>query len=469
MIASSMLAVAGIYFVVWLQRRESHDYLMFVLLAISTAGIAGTELWMMHATSISEFGTALRWFHVPVATAIFACIALIYYRLRPKRLWLAWTAVALRVATLIINFIQDPNINYSEITLLERTLIAGDTISMVEGISNPAMLVANISLLFLSIFVVDAAVTAWRRDRDRFTLALGATLVVLVIGGSIQAILIFWEFIQLPVFITPFFLGLTIVMGIEVSLSVLSSIKLEQQSARQKTQLAQLSKAATLSELSASLAHEINQPLGVILSNAEAAEKLLQRDSPDIAEIRDIVADIIAADKRAADVITRLRALLHQEEPDFQALMLNDIVDEAIHLSREELKSQQVNLQFDLANGLPTVKADRTLLVQAILNLVSNAIDAVAENSVQERRIVVATAASGQTVEATISDNGKGLPADPEQLFDPFFTTKATGLGMGLAIAQSIATAHDGRIWADSGKVGNTTFHLSLPSIPAPA
>jgi hypothetical protein len=223
MIAAAMLAIAGMYLVVWSRRRESRDYLMFVLLAISTAGIAGTELWMMQSTSTGEFGTALRWFHVPVSTAIFACIAMVYFRFGSNRLWLAWTAVVLRAMTLVVNFVQSPNINYREITLLERIPILGEPISIVEGISNPAMLVANLSLLFLILFVVDAAATAWRRDGDRFTLALGIALAVLVIGGSVQAILIFWEVVQLPVFVTPFFLGVTIVMGIEISLSVLET------------------------------------------------------------------------------------------------------------------------------------------------------------------------------------------------------------------------------------------------------
>lgn len=463
MIAAAMLAIAGVYLVVWSQRHESRDYLMFVLLAISTAGIAGTELWMMQSANTGEFGTALRWFHVPVATALFACIAMVYFRFGSSRLWLGWTAIVLRVAALIINFVQSPNINYREITLLERIPFLGEPISVVEGISNPAMLVANLSLLFLILFVVDAAATAWRRDGDGFTLALGITLAVLVIGGSVQAILIFWEVVQLPVFVTPFFLGVTIVMGVELSLSVLRATKLEQQSARQKTQLAQLSKAATLSELSASLAHEINQPLGVILSNAEAAEMLLQKDSPDVAEIREIVADIITANRRAADVITRLRSLLHQDEFDFELVKINEVIEDALHHLREDTGNQNVSVKAILARGIPDVQADRTLLVQAILNLLTNACDAVAGNLRGNRLVTIKSAFDGKMIDTTVIDNGSGLPRDPTQLFDPFFTTKASGLGMGLAIAQSVATAHDGHIWAESDSTGNTNFHFSLP------
>jgi C4-dicarboxylate-specific signal transduction histidine kinase len=218
-----------------------------------------------------------------------------------------------------------------------------------------------------------------------------------------------------------------------------------------------------LSELSASLAHEINQPLGVILSNAEAAEMLLQKDSPDVAQIREIVADIITADRRAADVITRLRSLLHQDEPDVECVKINDVIEDALRHLREDTDNQNVSVKVILARGIPGVQADRTLLVQAILNLLTNACDAVAGNLPGNRSITIKSAFDGKTIDTTVIDNGSGLPRDPAQLFDPFFTTKSSGLGMGLAIAQSVAIAHDGRIWAELDSAGNTNFHFYLP------
>jgi signal transduction histidine kinase len=418
---------------------------------------------MIQTTTISDFIIALRWFHLPVSTAVFACVGYVYYRFDSSRLWLGLTSCGLRFLGLVINFIQEPNINYLEITQLQRVNFLGESISMVDGVSNPWMLIPQLSYLFLAIFIFDAALTAWRRDHDRIILWLGGVLVFLVLGGSISAVLVFWEIVQIPIFITPFFMGFIIVMGIELGLGMLRATRFEREAAQQKTQLAHLSRASALSELSASLAHELNQPLGVILSNAEAAQMLLQKDAPDVDEIRKILDDIVSADRRAAEVIRRLRRLLQQREPEFEKIALNAAIEETLSLLRGELSIHGVTLDLVVEKDLPPVRADRVLMVQVMLNLITNAIDAVAENPSGERRVKIATASYPDTVEAIVSDNGSGLPEDPAHVFDPYFTTKTSGLGMGLVITRSIVTAHDGSIWADEDAAGYTAFHLSLP------
>ncbi len=367
MITAASLSIAGVYLFVWLQQHESRAYLMFVLLSISTAGIAATELWMMQTTTIGEFGTALRWFHVPVSTAVFACVGFVYYRFGSSHLWLGWAACGLRFLALIINFIQDPNINYLEISYLERVEFLGDSISIVEGVSNPWMLVPQLSHLFLAIYILDATLAAWRRDKDRIILWLGGVLVFLVVAGSTIAILVFWQVIQVPLFITPFFMGFIVFMGIELGLGMLRATRLEREAATQKSQLAHISRASALSELSASLAHELNQPLGVILSNAEAAQMLLRKDAPDIDEIREILDDIVSADRRAADVITHLRGLLQQRELEFEDVVLNNTIDETLSLLRGELSIHGVKLNLDFDEDLPSVQADRILLCRSCL------------------------------------------------------------------------------------------------------
>jgi signal transduction histidine kinase len=248
-----------------------------------------------------------------------------------------------------------------------------------------------------------------------------------------------------------------------VVMDVTANRDMERTASQQQKQLTHLSRAATLNELSASLAHEINQPLGMILSNAEAGQMMLGADSPDIGELREIMDDIVAADRRAAGVISGLRALSKQEEPDFRTVALNDVIIETMKLLRGEFRMQDVSVDLDAGRDLPPVRADRTLLVQVILNLLTNACDAVADNPPGGRKIKVCTRSHGQSVQVTISDNGVGLEGDPERLFDPYFTTKESGLGMGLAITRSIIKSHNGRVWADSDKAAGTNFHLSLP------
>ncbi len=228
MIAAASLSIAGVYLLVWFQQRESREYLMFVLLAISTACIAATELWMTQSATIAEYGTALRWFHVPVSTAVFSCAGFVYYRFGSNRHWLGWAACALRFAALVINFVLEPNINYLEISQLEYIEVFGASVSNAIGISNPWMLVPQLSYLFLAIYVLDAAVYAWRREKDRFILWLGGVLVFLIIAGAALAFVVFWEILQIPVLITPFFLGFIIVMGMELGREVLRAVSLDQ-------------------------------------------------------------------------------------------------------------------------------------------------------------------------------------------------------------------------------------------------
>jgi PAS domain S-box-containing protein len=219
-----------------------------------------------------------------------------------------------------------------------------------------------------------------------------------------------------------------------VSLDITERKQAEQEIEQQRNELAHLSRATTLSTLSGSLAHELNQPLGIILSNAQAAQELLLQDPPVVAEVSEILADIVAADRRAAEIIQRLRSLLKRGETSLQALPLNDLIEEVLRLLRAELIGRDVTAVCDLAPDLPPIKGDRVQLQQLVLNLILNAADAMAANAPGTRRLQLTTARSQHAVRVSVRDEGIGLPDNVERLFQPFFTTKAHGLGMGLAI-----------------------------------
>jgi signal transduction histidine kinase len=238
---------------------------------------------------------------------------------------------------------------------------------------------------------------------------------------------------------------------------------------RQRGELAHLSRVATLGELSGSLAHELNQPLAIILSNAQAAQRLLAQEPPDLAEVRDILNDIVVADRRAGQVITRLRALLKRGEAERQALDLSVLIDEVLALVRSDLVARGVSIAKSRATRLPPVSGDHIPLQQVLLNLLTNACDAMADNPPGERRVIIQAAAEGPVIHVTIRDSGCGLPDDPERIFEPFYTTKPHGLGMGLPICRTIIGAHGGRLWAEKNPDRGTTFHLELPGAEAAA
>jgi signal transduction histidine kinase len=226
-----------------------------------------------------------------------------------------------------------------------------------------------------------------------------------------------------------------------------------------------MTRVSTLGELTASLAHELNQPLGAILSNADAAEMLLAAEPPAIHEVREILADIRNDDQRASEVIRGLRALMRRQEMAREALQINDAVTEVLKLMSIDAARRKVKLKFEPAERLPPVNGDRVKLQQVILNLILNAIEATAELADERRQVVVRSAADGNgTISISVADTGGGIPPDKiAKLFEPFFTTKPEGMGMGLSIARTIVEAHQGRIWAENNPHGGATFSFTLP------
>jgi two-component system sensor kinase FixL len=243
--------------------------------------------------------------------------------------------------------------------------------------------------------------------------------------------------------------------------------RLEQATARQRDELAHLSRVAMLGELSGSLAHELNQPLTAILSNAQAAQRFLALSPPRTDKLAEILTDIVKANHRAGAVIVRLRSMLRKEESKCLVLNLNNVVEESLRLLRSDLLARHVTVQSDLAERLPSIEGDRNQLQQVLLNLLMNGCDAM-DGQATDRRLTVRTQQTGQaTVEVTVSDRGLGIPvADLDRVFDPFVTTKAQGLGLGLTICRSIVEAHGGRLWATNPAQGGATLHCELPAAP---
>ena len=233
----------------------------------------------------------------------------------------------------------------------------------------------------------------------------------------------------------------------------------------QRRELAHLSRVAMLGELSGSLAHELNQPLTAILSNAQAAQRFLAQETYDLAEVRDILGDIVDADKRAGEVIRRLRALLKKGETQLQPLDLNEVTSEALALAHADFISRGVLVKSELAPGLSGVRGDRVQLQQVLLNLIVNACDAMSAGEAGQRTLTIVTSADGNgLVQVSIGDCGSGIPQETmDRLFEPFYTTKEQGLGLGLTICRSIVAAHGGRLWAVNNPVRGATFHLELP------
>lgn len=238
-----------------------------------------------------------------------------------------------------------------------------------------------------------------------------------------------------------------------------------QEVAVERESLAHMSRVSLIGEISGSLAHELNQPLAAILSNAQAAQRMLRRNPTDIADIRDILDDIVENDRRAGQVISRLRGLLKKEFRVFVPLAVDDVVHDAMRVIRNDLINRGVEYRLDLAASIARVQGDPVQLQQVVLNLILNACDAMAECSTRAVTIRSSLVHHGH-IQVEVRDTGSGIREEMlEAVFAAFQTTKPSGMGMGLSICRTIIRAHGGRIWATNAPGGGAILTFELPVV----
>jgi signal transduction histidine kinase len=240
----------------------------------------------------------------------------------------------------------------------------------------------------------------------------------------------------------------------------------EVQARQRMAELAHVNRFSTAGVLTASMAHEINQPLGAILTNAETVQAILKSPSPDIVELNEIVDDIVRDDRRAAEVIRRVRSLLTKTPFELKRLDLNDVARETIEFLSSLAVGRKIELVGVIASDALPILGDRIQLQQVILNLVVNGIDAMRDTPAEDRIISIRTSRVEQFAELSVSDRGPGIPEDKlKEVFEPFFTSKAEGMGMGLSIARTIIEAHHGLISARNQVHGGASFRIRLPLV----
>ena len=841
------LTLALIQFAVWWKDRAARANLVFSVLAIAVTSFAALELASMRAETPEQFGTVVRWMHVPAWVMIAATVGFVRLYLKAGRHWLGWAVVGVRTVSLIINFAFSPNINFREITALRHIPFLGESVSAAEGVPNPLMLVAQLSLLLLVIFVTDATITVWRRGDRRQALVVGGSILLFVAMATVQAVAVTWGVISIPMTVSLFYLALVAAMAYELSYDVLHAaalsrrlqaseagmresderfrivadaapvliwmsgvdklctffnkpwleftgrslelemgngwaegvhaddlqrclktyakafdtrkpfvmqyrlrrndgeyrwisddgvprydaqgefagyigscvdvtellkkeealreseermslaidaanlglwewnvskddlwgtkarrallglpasgkIKLEDglsrvhvndrdrlrqtlkdavrtgknyhlqyrivlpdgtvrwtdhrgrcvrgtdgkdlvlrgvsmdvteqkraeekfrlaveaspsgivlvdcegkivmvntqtekmfgysraeligqpveilvperfralhpehrakflaapearamgaerelfglrkdatefpveiglnpiktpdgilvlssildisarkeaelEALRHREELGHLSRVAALGELTASIAHELNQPLSAITINAGAARRLIDHGNADVGELRDVLDDIVADGHRAGEVIRGIRAMVKKGSSTRQRVNLNDLVTNVVHLTNANATLQSCRLETLLEPNLPTTEANPVQLQQVLLNLIINALDAMQDTPTANRKVVIATESNGDgAIRISVRDHGAGIPEElRERVFEQFFTTKGKGLGMGLAIVRSIVKSHGGSIAVENADGGGACFHFTLPT-----
>jgi PAS domain S-box-containing protein len=251
-------------------------------------------------------------------------------------------------------------------------------------------------------------------------------------------------------------------LGISIDITARKQAELDAQ--RDRAELSHLSRVALMGEMSASIAHELNQPLAGILSNASAGQRFIDKGDVDLREIRELLGDIIADGRRASDVMRGIRGMVKKEQVERRSVNLNEVVMDALHMASPDAVLRSCQLETSLEANLPPIDGDPVQLQQVLLNLVINAFDAMRDTPPSRRKVLIATQSNGDgTVRTSVRDHGVGIAEDMrDRLFDPFFSTKTEGLGMGLAIVRSIVEAHGGTITAEDVDDGGARFEFVL-------
>jgi C4-dicarboxylate-specific signal transduction histidine kinase len=257
---------------------------------------------------------------------------------------------------------------------------------------------------------------------------------------------------------------LTVLAGIAVRIDMTERKRAEGELRRSREKLAQASRIATVAELSASIAHELNQPLHAVAAHGSACMRWLVATPPNIDEARSAAETVVRDAHAAADVIRRIRALFKHTAPARTELDINKLILQVCALMSGDIHGNAISIETELAQDVPMIKSDAVQIQQVMVNLMRNAVEASAATTTERSKsLLIRSRREGDTVVVDVQDHGIGL-ADCENIFEPFVTTKETGMGMGLAICQSIIEAHGGRIWAARNEIGGMTFSFGLPT-----
>lgn len=321
MMAGVAMMLAVIYLVAWFLARKDVSYLAFVVLAASVVGLAGTELWMMKAQTAHEFGDALRWFQVPIWSGVCSLAALVYLRLRPRFVWIGWLAVVLRTASLVPNFLSPTNLNYTQITGISHVRFLGESVTLATGEPNPWMLLGQASLLLALLFVIDGGVSAWRRGGRERPLWLAVSLSALVALGAVQAVLVFWGGVALPMMGSPLFLLTAIAMAHELSSGLLRAERAEREVVAKDAALGLSEQRLSLAaEAAAAGFWSLDGQTGAIWATSKTRE-LLAATADEELRLADIMARVDARDRPGLEqVIMRAQRSEERYRTEFRLI-----------------------------------------------------------------------------------------------------------------------------------------------------
>ena len=465
MLASASVMLGLFHLLFWIKNRTATVYLLSSLMAFSAGVSAILELAMMFTQNLDSYRILVRWGNVSIFMILIPMVWFVYIYFNTARRWLAITITLLWSAGLVVNFISPHSLTFIDITeVRQHVTFWGEYFFIPVGRESPWKYLADITSLLILIYVVDASYHLWQQGMKQRTVIIGGGIVVFILAAGIHTPLVDAGLVKTPYMVTFSFLAIVISMSYQLASDAIQARFYEKELQHTRQNLDRLVRANMLGEYTTMLAHELNQPLTAILSNAQAARRYLDSGISQVKIIDEILEDIVRDDKRASDIIHRLRRMLRKDPVVHEPFDLNAAIMEVIKILSREMKVKGIRLVTNFSRNLPLIRAGQIEIQQVVLNLLTNAIKALESETIADQRITLTTTKLENEVSVYVADSGLGIPEQiRETIFDSYIGDNNDGLGLGLAISRRIIETYGGHISAEDRESGGSVFSFSLP------
>jgi signal transduction histidine kinase len=455
---TACLLLALAHLSLWFRGKNRREHMLCSIMTFGAGFVTLFEFALVMADDIPTAEIWLRQLHLALFITVLSLVAFIRIYLNAGSRWLIVTIGLMWSCTLIADIVSTGSFIRTQITDLYRLeTVWGESYSIAVGLVTPWKYLTDVASVLVFVFLAQATLTARRNGlRGRAVIVGGSSIAFILIAGILVP-LQDAGIVTVPLITSAAFLTIVVALASQLINDAFNANE-------SMLEVEQLRRAMTLGEMVGGLAHEINQPLSAILCNAQAAARFLKADDVDLDEIREIVDDIIADEKRASGFIRGLRQMLERNEVETFSADVNAVAQSAAGFMSGELHTREVNLQLDLQPSLRPARVDALQLQQVLINLLLNAVRAAATMPRQRRSISIRTSGIARGVEVSVWDRGRGIDeAKKATLFQPFVSTSKDGLGMGLAVCRRIVERYGGTIWAEDRKGGGAVVRFTLP------
>lgn len=440
-------------------------YLLSSVMAFSAGCSAMLELGMLSTQSLETYRVLIRWENLSIFMILIPMVWFVQVYFITARRWLVFLIILLWSVAISINFYSPHSLTFEHISELQRLpTFWGEMFTLPLGSENSWKILADLSTLLIIVYVADATVRSWLIGRQKEALVIGGGILTFILAAGIHTPLVDAGIVQMPYMISFAFLAIVITMSYLLVAEAIHAGRYAQELQQARYNLDLLVRSNMLGEYATMFAHELNQPLTAILSNAQAAKRYLASGTYSHEDMLTILDDIVRDDKRASEIIKRLRRLLRKEDVIRERFDLITAIDEVVEILNNELKEKHINFSEKYPSSPVPVYAGRVELQQVMLNLIINAVHALDDPENPMRKLDISASVIDGLVKVEVADSGPGISNEiVESLFERVISDRNDGMGMGLVISHRIIETYGGRIWARNAKEGGAVFSFTLP------